>query len=341
MIVSETIDNEVILYDLKLNKNRLKSIRKKLVAKYGKPVVRLDNEEEVTIIKNEMEDYNIDSWYSFKKVKDKNGETLYIPIQYPELAIYISNCLNNPMYFQYILYLQACDCDVEGVEYLTEILDCITLTEIYRGKFNNSGELIEKVLANAPQDSDFRSKLFELKKYILSSSFSTLKTKQRHIRKKVQTKDIMITLIKYNRSDRLTASEYLDLLKIIYKKLKEIQLLDKYEIAFGVDIESLKRVAEYNSDIFINEINYSDEIRIRLPERLDDYFKKYFIDETIDGIVKGYCETRNIDSIKPEQFISTPSASNPSTVNFRGVITSNEMSNITEEQGPILNKTRK
>lgn len=29
MIISEIIDNEVILYDLKLNKNRLKSIRKK------------------------------------------------------------------------------------------------------------------------------------------------------------------------------------------------------------------------------------------------------------------------------------------------------------------------
>lgn len=117
------------------------------------------------------------------------------------------------------------------------------------------------------------------------------KEEQKLIKKKVQTKDIMINLIKYNRNDRLTTSEYLDLIKIIYKELKEKQLLDKYDIAFDVDIESLKRVAEYNSDIFIDEIRYSDEIRIRVPEMLDDYFEKYFIDQTIDGIVKNYCET--------------------------------------------------
>lgn len=162
----------------------------------------------------------------------------------------------------------------------------------------------------------------------------------KNIKKKVQTKDIMITLIKYNYGDRLTTSEYLDLLKIIYQKLKETQLLDKYEIAYDVDIESLKRVAEYNSDIFIDEISYSDEIRIRVPENLNDYFEKYFIDETMDRIVKDYCETKNIDNIKPEQFISRPNISNRSSVNFRGAITSNEMSNIIEEQGPVLKKTR-
>lgn len=163
------------------------------------------------------------------------------------------------------------------------------------------------------------------------------KTEHKNIKKKVQTKDIMITLIKYNHNDRLTTSEYLDLLKIIYKKLKETQLLDKYEIAFGVDIESLKRVAEYNSDIFIDEIRYSDEIRIRVPENLSDYFKKYFIDETIDRIVKDYCETK-IDNIKTEQFISRPNISNRSSINFRGAISSDEMSNIIEEHGPILGK---
>ncbi len=118
-----------------------------------------------------------------------------------------------------------------------------------------------------------------------------VQVEQKLIKKKVQTKDIMINLIKYNRNDRLTTSEYLDLIKIIYKELKENQLLDKYDIVFDVDVESLKRVAEYNSDIFIDEIRYSDEIRIRVPEMLDDYYEKYFIDETIDGIVKNYCET--------------------------------------------------
>lgn len=344
MIISEIIDNEVILYDLKLNKNRLKSIRKKLVAKYGKTEIRLDNDEESTIIKDEIEDYNIDQagpWYSFKKSHDENNEEKYIPIQHPQLAIYISECLSDPTNFQYIAYLQENYPEIEGIEYLSEILDCIKLTEIYRDKFTNSGELIEKLLINAPQDSDFRSKIYELKKYVLSSSFSTLKTEHKNIKKKVQTKDIMITLIKYNRSDRLTTSEYLDLLKIIYKKLKEIQLLDKYEIAFDADIESLKRVTEYNSDIFIDEIGYSDEIRIRIPENLSDYFKKYFIDETMDRIVKDYCETKNIDNIKTEQFISRPNISNCSLVNFRGAISSNEMSNMIEEHGPVLKKVRK
>lgn len=346
MTISEIIDNEVILYDLKLNKNRLKSIRKKLVAKYGKPVVRLDNEEEDTIIKNEMEDYNINCdgpWYSFKKVKGKNNEILYTPIQHPELAIYISDCLNDPMCFQYITYLQDCDRDVDGMEYLTEILDCITLTEIYRDKFNNSGDLIEKLLVNAPQDSDLRSKIYELKKYILSSSFSALKTEQKLIKKKVQTKDIMITLIKYNCSDRLTTSEYFDLIKFILKELKDKELLDKYEIAFNVNTESLKRVVEYNSDIFVDEIRYSDEIRIRLPEKSEDYADRYFIDETIDGIVRNYCETKNkvLDDLIPEQFVSRPVPPISSSMNFKGAITLNEMSNIIEEQGPILKKTRK
>lgn len=191
MIISEIINNEVILYELQLNKNRLKSIRKKLVVKYGKSEIRLDNDEESTIIKDEIEDYNIDQagpWYSFKKLHDENNEEKYIPIQHPQLAIYISECLNNPMNFQYIAYLQDNDSKIEGIEYLPEILNNIELIEIYRDTFTNSGELIEKILINAPQDSDLRLQLFNLKKYVLSSSFSKLKGEQKLVRKKFEIK---------------------------------------------------------------------------------------------------------------------------------------------------------
>lgn len=191
MIISEIINNEVILYELQLNRNRLKSIRKKLVVKYGKSEIRLDNDEASTIIKDEIEDYNIDQagpWYSFKKLNDENNEEKYIPIQHPQLAIYISECLNNPMNFQYIAYLQDNDSKIEGIEYLPEILNNIELIEIYRDTFTNSGELIEKILINAPQDSDLRLQLFNLKKYVLSSSFSKLKGEQKLVRKKFEIK---------------------------------------------------------------------------------------------------------------------------------------------------------
>lgn len=116
---------------------------------------------------------------------------------------------------------------------------------------------------------------------------------QKFIKRKVETKNIMINLIKYNYSDRLRITEYLELLKFLWIELKNRNLLDKYEIAFDVDVESLKRVVEYNSDIFVDDIKYSNDIRIKVPEMLRDYIGRYFIDETIDEIVKNYCDTKD------------------------------------------------
>ncbi|MBE6149903.1 MAG: hypothetical protein E7170_04205 [Firmicutes bacterium] len=155
------------------------------------------------------------------------------------------------------------------------------------------------------------------------------------MKKCIQTKDLIINLIKYNNSDRITTIDYLELLKFIYKKLKEQKLLDKYEIAFEIDTESLKRVAEYNSDILVDEIEYSNEIRIKSPTKLEDYFKKYSIDETVDEIIKNYCELKSIDDIKPEHFISRPTIQSTPTINFKGAITSNEMSDIVEEKSKV------
>ena len=41
------------------------------------------------------------------------------------------------------------------------------------------------------------------------------------MKKCIQTKDLIINLIKYNNSDRITTIDYLELLKFIYKKLNK------------------------------------------------------------------------------------------------------------------------
>lgn len=182
MINFEIIGNELVLYEIKLRKNRLKAIRKKLIAKFGEPEINLGNNVENKITKDEIRSYNfLDTFYSFKRKENKD---LYVPIGHPELALYITECLNGSTSFQFISYLHA-NYKLKGIEYLPQILDCIELTEIYRDTFYNSEELIEKLLASVPQNSDLFSQLFELKKYALGSSFSVLK-KQEHIKKKVR-----------------------------------------------------------------------------------------------------------------------------------------------------------
>ena len=193
MIISEIVDNEVILYDLKLNKNRLKSIRKKLVAKYG---YRIKYGEKI-IKKEEIEEYENKNNFlkpipmiSYKKIQKENNETIYIPINHPHLATHVSECLHNPMEFQYMFYLNESSEKFVGKEYMPEILENIKLTEIYRSQFINGGELLEKMLDNVSKNSDLYFKLLEMKQYILCSEFSKLKESKKLIKKKIQTKDI-------------------------------------------------------------------------------------------------------------------------------------------------------
>lgn len=117
---------------------------------------------------------------------------------------------------------------------------------------------------------------------------------------KIGTKSLMISLIKHRKKDYFIIPDYLCFIDFLYKSLKESGLLPKYEIAFDVNIFSLKRSVDYNDDLFKDEILYEDRIYLRNPNKLDYYVAKYCDDAIIEKYINKYCNEKIFEQRKHE-----------------------------------------
>lgn len=103
----------------------------------------------------------------------------------------------------------------------------------------------------------------------------------------IDTKTLIVNFMKENNTDYILVNRFLKLINFIFNELYFKQILDNYKICFDINSYSIKRVTEYNSDIF--ELDLSDEI-LYLCYGLNsiDLAKKYHLDKTISNIIANF-----------------------------------------------------
>ena len=110
--------NDAILYNLNLKKNRLKSLRKKIIKKYGENINKqffISSNEFLKIVKDEN-----NNKFTYVNLENLGKSVSYNQVTNPMLAIYISKILNND--FDCLKQLIRINDDViMGNEYLDEI----------------------------------------------------------------------------------------------------------------------------------------------------------------------------------------------------------------------------
>ena len=119
------LNDEVLIYDIKLNKNRLKSIRKKIIRKYGicsKTIYISNKKDFYKNVKN-----NGVSKVTYVNLKDMDKSVSYKKVTIPILATYISEILKGND--KYIDILRKLNTDTLGVEYLSNIKDNIKIED--------------------------------------------------------------------------------------------------------------------------------------------------------------------------------------------------------------------
>ena len=116
------------------------------------------------------------------------------------------------------------------------------------------------------------------------------------MKKIVETKNLIIRLMKYKKQDFITVEYLLNFMEYLRNELYDQNMMDEYLMAYDINIGSIKKVIEYNADIFYNwlmfspdDLNYSEKIYIKNPKLLEEYILKYTIDENIDEIMRRYC----------------------------------------------------
>lgn len=100
----------------------------------------------------------------------------------------------------------------------------------------------------------------------------------------VDTKTIIVNLLREDRREYLPLDRLQQLLNYIYKELWQLGKLKDYQISFDVNFEALERTVVYNRDIFALDVD-GETIYLRHTGRTDMDSSDYELDQTLAGIV--------------------------------------------------------
>ena len=103
----------------------------------------------------------------------------------------------------------------------------------------------------------------------------------------VDTKTIIVNLLKEDKKEYLSLSRLQELLSYIYVELWKQGKLCEYQITFHVSFDAIERAAIYNHDIFALDID-GEIIYLRDSEKLDDLVQNYQLDSTLHAIVHDF-----------------------------------------------------
>lgn len=105
----------------------------------------------------------------------------------------------------------------------------------------------------------------------------------------VDTKTIIINLLKVDQKTYLSISRLQNLIHFIYLQLKEQCKLDSYHISFDINFYAIERTILYNNRIFDLDID-AKKIYLRKSESVDQLAQLYPTDETIFRIIENFGE---------------------------------------------------
>lgn len=100
----------------------------------------------------------------------------------------------------------------------------------------------------------------------------------------VDTKTIIVNLLKEDQKDYLSVDRLLSLMRFIYNELSTENKLDDYRIAFDINFYSIERTVQYNNDLFDLDLD-GKTLRLRKRNSESDLADKYKIDSTLQNII--------------------------------------------------------
>lgn len=103
----------------------------------------------------------------------------------------------------------------------------------------------------------------------------------------VDAKTIIVNLLKEDQKDYLSIERLQRLLEFIYSELSRQSKLDEYQISFDINFYSIERTVQYNSDIFVLDID-GEHLWLRKRELVDVLAERYQVDSTITAIIREF-----------------------------------------------------
>lgn len=103
----------------------------------------------------------------------------------------------------------------------------------------------------------------------------------------VDTKTIIVNLLKEDKKDYLSVERLQNLVDFIYVELLKQNKLNQYQISFDINFYSIERTVQYNNDIFELDID-GENLRLKKRESADDLAEKYQVDDTIISIIRNF-----------------------------------------------------
>lgn len=107
--------------------------------------------------------------------------------------------------------------------------------------------------------------------------------------KVVDTKTIIVNLLKVDQKTYLSVKRLQELIHFIYLELKDQCKLEAYQISFDINFDAIERTVLYNNRIFDLDID-GETIYLRETESVDQLVQRYRADETILDIIKVFGE---------------------------------------------------
>lgn len=109
------------------------------------------------------------------------------------------------------------------------------------------------------------------------------------IPKFVDTKTIIVNLMKEDKKIYLSLDMLQKFLEYIYVELRKQCKLSGYRISFNVNFEAIERTVLYNKNIFGMDID-GENIYLRGDCSIDELAEQYQVDETIREIIKKFLQ---------------------------------------------------
>ncbi len=103
----------------------------------------------------------------------------------------------------------------------------------------------------------------------------------------VDTKTIIVNLLKEDKKNYLSVERLQKLVDYIYSELSKQNKLNEYQISFDINFYSIERTVQYNNDIFELDID-GENLRLKKRESADDLAEKYQVDDTIISIIRHF-----------------------------------------------------
>lgn len=101
----------------------------------------------------------------------------------------------------------------------------------------------------------------------------------------IDTKTIIVNLLKEDKKTYLSVKRLQELIDFIYLSLREKCKLDEYRISFDINFDAIERTVLYNNNIFGLDID-SEVIYLRESKSVEILSRQYQADSTILEIIK-------------------------------------------------------